>query len=112
MNTIRPARGRQHEPDAPAIQTKARLGGAPLRHQGGSWGIREGRGAARANRPGVVEQMLERWFAEAKPGNKLAYRRGSVAIDKVHDPHLARLADLLLELSTGRFDIASECGHI
>ena len=64
-----------------------------------------------ARRAGVVERMFERWFAEAKPGDKLVYWRGSVAADKVHDPALARLADRLLSLANGEFGVLSPCGH-
>ena len=60
----------------------------------------------------VSSACSDRWLAEAKPGDKLAYHWGSVAADKVHDPHLARLADRLLELCSGRFDTSSRCGHI
>ena len=91
-----------------------RHGGAALNHGNGSWGLQISVAAKRAEsaRPGVVERMFEQWFAEAKPGDKLVYHRGLLAADKVHDPHLARLSDRLLELSNGRYDILSNCGHI
>ena len=67
--------------------------------------------AKKSPRPGVVEQMFERWFAEAKPGDRLAYCRGSLAYQKQYDPALARLADRLLSLANGEFEVLSPCGH-
>ena len=89
----------------------ARQGGPAINHRGTSWGCKAG-GAKRSSSAGIVEHMLDVWLAEAKPGEKFVYHRGSVAADKVHDPHLARLADRLLELSNGRFDGISACGHV
>ena len=56
--------------------------------------------------------MFNKWLAEAKPGEKFCYFRGELAYAKQFDPHLARFADKLLELSTGRFDQVSACGHV
>ena len=104
----RRAGGREREPKQPG---PARHGGAALNHGGASWGCRAG-GAKRSSSAGIVEQMFDVWLAAAKPGAKLVYHRGLLAADKVHDPHLARLADRLLELSNGRYDVLSACGHI
>ena len=105
MSAARRAGGRRREPG------EARHGGPALRHRGVSWGCKAG-GAKRSSSAGIVEHLLDAWLAEAKPGDKLVYWRGSVAADKLHDPHLARLADRLLELSNGRYDVLSNCGHL
>ena len=41
-------------------------------------------------------------------------RRACKASDRLrlHDPDIAAVADRLLELSTGRFDLVSGCGHV
>lgn len=60
---------------------------------------------------GIATRILDRWLASARPGDRLAYHRGDLARDKLYDPGLAALADRLLELSNGRFDVISDCGH-
>ena len=50
--------------------------------------------------------------AEATTGAVYCYHRGELARSKLHDPDLAAMADRLLELSTGRFDGVSACGHV
>ena len=109
--TARRAGGRKAEPKPPS---KARPTGPAMRHANGSWGIQTSVAAQRAKsaRPGVLEQQFERWFAEAKPGDKLAYFRGELAYTKQHDLHLARLCDRLLQLAVGRWDVLSACGHL
>jgi hypothetical protein len=61
---------------------------------------------------GIRCAMLERWLAEATTGAVYCYHRGELARDRLHDPDLAAVADRLLELSTGRFDLVSGCGHV
>ena len=61
---------------------------------------------------GIRCRMLERWLAEAGTGAIYVYHRGELGRDKLHDPDLAAVADRLLELSTGRFDVVSGCGHV
>ena len=56
--------------------------------------------------------MLERWLQEATPGAVYCYHRGELGRDKLHDPDLAAVADRLLHLCVGRFDVLSRCGHI
>ena len=60
----------------------------------------------------MIEKMFERWLAEAKPGDKLVYYRG-LRSQKIS--FMTRiwhgLADRLLELSNGRYDVFSNCGH-
>ena len=56
--------------------------------------------------------MLERWLAESTVGAVYCYHRGELGRDRLHDPDLAAVADRLLELSAGRFDVVSGCGHI
>ena len=109
--------GRPRKPEAeaevsPKASWKVKAPPGPTPRQG-SCGLQTGGGAARANgSPGVVEKMFERWFAEAKPGDKLAYFRGELAYSKQFDPHLARLCDRLLQLAVGRWDVLSGCGHL
>ena len=56
---------------------------------------------------------MERWLAEATTGAVYCYHRGELARgDMLHDPDRAAVADRLLHLSTGRFDVVSGCGHI
>lgn len=69
--------------------------------------------AADSIRPRSVRlSLFERWMAAALPGQRIAYHRGDLARDKLYDPDLAALADRLLKLSNGRFDVVSECGHV
>lgn len=63
-------------------------------------------------KPDVIDQMLERWLQEAEPGERFVYHRGELARSKQHDPNLARVAERMLHLSNGRFDVVSNCGHI
>ena len=77
-----------------------------------AWGLQASVAAKRAKaKPGVIEAVFERWFTEAKPGDKLVYARGSLAYEKQYNASLARLADRLLTLSNGEFEVLSPCGH-
>jgi hypothetical protein len=62
--------------------------------------------------PDVIDRMLERWLDEAEPGERMIYHRGELARDKVHDTRLSAVADRMLGLSNGRYDVVSTCGHI
>lgn len=57
-------------------------------------------------------RLFEQWFSTAKPGATFIYHRGELARDKREDPALSELADRMLHVSTGRFDVVSACGHI
>lgn len=61
---------------------------------------------------GIAIRVLNRWLGRAKPGDRAIYHRGELARDKAGDPQLAELAEELLKLSNGRFDVVSECGHV
>jgi hypothetical protein len=103
---LRPARGRPREPLKASFRA-AKPGGNPRQ---GSWGAKSG-GAQCAAEPGLVERMFNRWLITAQPSDRLVYHRGLLAQDKMTDPHLARLAEYLLTLFNGRYDVVSECGH-
>ena len=60
----------------------------------------------------IIERMLEWWLEDAEPGERFIYHRGELARDKVHDPELSAVAERMLALSNGRFDVVSSCGHI
>lgn len=62
--------------------------------------------------PDVRDRMLDRWLEDAQPGSRLIYHRGELARDKIHDPPLAVLAERMLALSNGRYDVVSNCGHV
>ena len=62
--------------------------------------------------PDVIDRMLERWLEEAEPGERFVYHRGELARDKLHDPRLSAMAERMLALSNGRFDVVSGCGHV
>lgn len=62
--------------------------------------------------PDIRDRMLDRWLHDAEPGSRLIYHRGELARDKLHDPRLSAVAERMLALSNGRFDIVSGCGHV
>ena len=100
------------KPKEVKLPAEPRLGGPPLHHNGGSWGVQNGGGAKLADTPGLVERMLEKWLLTAKPGQRFCYFRGEVGREKQTDPYLARLCERLLHLAVGRFDVLSACGHV
>lgn len=56
--------------------------------------------------------LFERWLETAAVGQGFVYHRGELSRDRQRDPVLSRLADRVLGLSNGRFDVVSTCGHI
>lgn len=56
----------------------------------------------------LADVMIGR-YAGSPP---VIYHHGNLARDRKRDKALAELADKLLELSDGRFDVVSKCGHI
>ena len=86
------------------------MGGAALNHHGSSWGCKKPGGPKRAEKPGLVEAMFNKWLAEAKQGDQFCYFRGELAYAKQFDTYLARLADHLLSKANGEFTILSQCG--
>lgn len=61
---------------------------------------------------GIRLAVLDRWLDTAQRGELLTYHRGELARDKAADPALAALADRMLEISNGDFNVVSRCGHI
>lgn len=58
-------------------------------------------------------RRFEMWLQGDLPYPCYVYHAGtSIARDKQIDPDLARLADRVLEVSTGEFDLVSRCGHV
>jgi hypothetical protein len=55
---------------------------------------------------------LQDWLTRSKKGEPFVYHRGELARDKQHDPSLCELAERMLTICNGRFDVVSECGHI
>lgn len=60
----------------------------------------------------ALATLFERWLAEAEPGAIFVYCRGQLALDRVDDPALGKLADRIQSLSTGQWDQVSRCGHV
>lgn len=56
--------------------------------------------------------LLDLWLSGRLPHRELVYHHGNLAKDRKRDKALAELADRLQELSDGRFDVVSKCGHI
>jgi hypothetical protein len=60
----------------------------------------------------VLASFVAEWLQRAKPGQAVIYHRGELACDKQTDAILRQVADRVLAVSTGRFDLLSRCGHI
>lgn len=60
----------------------------------------------------VRATVFETWLASAGRGDSFVYHRGELGRDKAQDARLADLAEKMLHLSNGRFDVVSVCGHI
>ena len=56
--------------------------------------------------------MLDQWIGDAARREQFVYHRGELARDRAWDPGLAALADAMLALAAGRWDLVSRCGHI
>jgi hypothetical protein len=70
------------------------------------------RGARPAPFPSLRLRIFEAWLASPHTLRQMVYHRGHLAFDRKDDPELAGLADRVLELSDGEFDLVSKCGHV
>lgn len=64
------------------------------------------------NRGNVRLSALDYWLVRSERNEPFVYHRGELARDKQNDPNLSALAERMLKISNGRFDVVSECGHI